>query len=234
MASVPPSPLSCVLRCALQLGALTSLSVHAAPDQVLRPYVGYAVGQDDNVLGIGSAGDAVSSTSRRAEAGVLFDKRLGQQVVSAALQWNRTSYVQLPELDHDGKDARLNWNWHVGNRFDGNVGATYVQSLAPFVNFHGRERNLRTERRQFVDGGWLLHPSWRVRAGLARDTLAYELDTQQAGNRADNIGELGLDYMARSGSTIGTQLRHTRGQFPNRQQFGALLVDNSCEMYRVW
>jgi exopolysaccharide biosynthesis operon protein EpsL len=229
----PPLPWSRAAWCLLHLGALTSLPALAAPDQVVRPYVGYAVAHDDNVLGAGDGvdrpGEVVSSTSRRAEAGVLVDKRIGQQALSAALQFTRTSYEQLPELNNDGKDLRLNWNWHVGNHLDGNVGATYVQALAPFVNFHGRERNLRSERREFADGRWLLHPSWRMRAGVSRDTLAYDLDAQQAGNRVENVGELGLDYLAHSGSTIGTQLRHTRGEFPNRQQLGALSVDNSYD-----
>jgi exopolysaccharide biosynthesis operon protein EpsL len=227
---VPPLPLSRAAGCVL--AALASLPALAAePDQVVRPYVGYAVAHDDNLLGAGDAvdgpGDAVSSASRRAEAGLLLDKRIGQQGLSAALQFTRTTYEQLPELDNDGKDLRLNWNWHLGNHLDGNLGSSYVQALAPFVNFHGRERNLRSERREFADGRWLLHPSWRVRAGVSRDTLAYDLDAQQAGNRVENVSELGLDYLAKSGSTIGTQLRHTRGQFPNRQQVGDLSVDNS-------
>jgi exopolysaccharide biosynthesis operon protein EpsL len=226
--TLPPLQLSRVVGCVLQLGALTSLPALAAPDQVVRPYVGYAVAHDDNVLGVDGSGDA-SSASRIAEAGVLLDKRIGQQALSAALQFTHTIYEQLPELDNDGKDLRLNWNWHLGTHLDGNLGTSYVQALAPFVNFHDRERNLRSERREFADGGWLLHPSWRVRAGVSRDTLAYDLDAQQAGNRVENVGELGLDYLASSGSTIGTQLRHTRGQFPNRQQIDALSVDNSYD-----
>jgi exopolysaccharide biosynthesis operon protein EpsL len=225
MGIVPPLQLSRFVRCMLQLGALTSLSAQAAPDQVVRPYAGYAVAIDDNVLGVDRSGDTASSASRRAEAGVLLDKRIGRQALSAALHFTNTTYEQLPELNNDGKDLRLNWNWHLGNHFDGNIGASYVQALAPFVNFHDRERNLRSERREFADGGWLLHPSWRVRTGVSRDTLAYDLDAQQAGNRVENVGELGLDYLARSGSTIGTQLRHT-GQFPNRQQIDALSVDS--------
>jgi exopolysaccharide biosynthesis operon protein EpsL len=217
--------------CLLHLGALVSLPALAAPDQVVRPYVGYGVAQDDNVLGTGDdrPGEAQSSTSRRAEAGVLVDKRIGQQVLSAALRFTRNTYDQLPELNHDDKDLRVNWNWHLGNHLDGNIGSSYVQSLAPFVNFHGRERNLRSQRREFADGGWLLHPSWRLRAGVSRDTLAYDLDSQQVGNRVENVGELGLDYLAASGSTIGTQLRHTRGKLPNQQQLGTLSVDNSYD-----
>lgn len=213
------------------LGALTSLSAFAAPEQVVRPYVGYALTHEDNVLGVGDGVDDAdapgSTSSRQASAGVLVDKRISQQALTAALHFNRIRYDRLPELDHDAKDLRGNWNWRVGKEVDGNIGASYVKALAPFVNFHGRARNVRSERRQFADGGWLLHPSWRVRAGVSRSTLEHELVSQQSGDRTENMGELGLDYVARSGSTVGTQLRHTTGRYPNRQQIDALLVDNS-------
>jgi exopolysaccharide biosynthesis operon protein EpsL len=230
-----PLPLSYAVCCVLQVGVLASLPAMAAPDDVLRPYLGYTVAHDDTVLGDGveRPGEAVASTSMRAEAGVLFDKRIGRQVLSAALQASHTKYGQLPELDHDAKDLRVNWNWRVGNRFDGNLGVSYVDALAPFVNFQGPERNLRSERREFADGRWLLHPSWRLRAGVARDTLAYDLEAQQTGNRVEHVGELGLDFLARSGSTAGVQVRHTRGEFPNRQQLGALALDNSYDQDEV-
>jgi exopolysaccharide biosynthesis operon protein EpsL len=231
----PARPWSRAVHCLFHLGALASVPALAATDPVpvpvLQPYVGFGVAHDDNLLGVGDAaaspGQSASSTSRHTEAGLLVDKRIGQQVLSAALQFTHNSYDQLPELNNNGKDLRANWNWHLGNYLDGNVGATNVQALAPYVDFHSPQPNLRAERREFADGGWLLHPRWRARAGVSRDTLAYDLQSQQVLNRVENVEELGLDYLAPSGSTIGAQLRHTRGQYPNPQQIGTFLVDNS-------
>lgn len=211
--------------CAQLLGALTSLPAQAAPEQVVRPYVGYAVTHEDNVLGDGDAG-AQSSSSRQASAGVLIDKRISQQALSAALRFTDVRYDRLPELDHQARDLRASWNWHASDHLDGNLGASYVKALAPFVNFHARERNLRVERREFVDGGYLLHPSWRVRGGVSHSSLEYELASQQSLNRTEQVNELGLDYLARSGSTVGTQLRHTTGRYPFPQVLGGVAVDN--------
>lgn len=214
-------------HCAQLLGLLTALPALAAGDDVLRPYVGYAVAHDDNLLGAGEGAEA--TTSRQAGAGMLVDKSFSQQRLTAALHWNRIRYDRLAELDNDARDLRANWNWHMGNHVDGDIGVSYVEALAPFVNFHARERNVRAERREFADGRWLLHPSWRMRAGVSRSTLDYELASQQGGNRVEKVSELGLDYLARSGSTVGTQLRHTRGRYPNRVQVDALSVDNSYQ-----
>lgn len=215
-------------HCAPLLGVLTGLPAAAASDSVVRPYVGYAVAQDDNLLGAGDAADAaLSSTSQRASAGMLVDKTFSQQRLTAALHVTRIDYDKLPELNNTAKDVRANWNWHAGNHLDGDLGVSYVEALAPFVNFHARERNVRAERREFAEGRWLLHPSWRLRAGASRSTLEYALASQEGGNRIEQVSELGLDYVARSGSTVGTQLRHTRGRYPNRVQVDALSVDNS-------
>jgi len=217
-------------HCAQLLGVLTGLPACAATDDVLRPYVGYALAHDDNLLGAGEGADTnQSATSRLASAGLLVDKSVSQQRLTAALHFTRIRYDSLPELDNDAKDLRANWNWHVANHLDGDLGVSYVEALAPFVNFHARERNVRSERREFGEARWLLHPSWRLRAGASRSTLEYDLPSQQGGNRVEQTSELGLDYVARSGSTVGTQLRRTRGRYPNRLQVDALLVDNSYQ-----
>ena len=217
------------VRLCLGLGAAACLPALAAPDDVLHPYVGYSVLYEDNVLGIpdGAEGGRRSDTSQRTEAGLNAKKRVSQQVFSAKLNFANVKHQRLGALDNVAKDLQANWNWHVGEHVEGNLGASYVQAMTPFINFHGQERNLRTQRREFADAAWHLHPSWRVRTGLVRDQLRYELDSQKAGNRKEASTELGLDYLAAGGSTIGAQLRHTRGDLPNLQRFGAQLVDNS-------
>lgn len=233
-----------MLRFCLGLGVVTCLPAFAVEDQVFRPYVGYSFAYDGNVLGIPNganpSGADLSDTSRRAEAGLVINKRISQQIFSAKLNVSHVTYDRLRALDNDGKDFLVNWNWHVGDRVEGNLGASYVQGLAhyvegltPFVNLNNQERNLRTQRREFFDGSWRLHPSWRVRGGLSRDSLNYDLDTQKAGNRVEDMSEVGLDYLASSGSTIGVQLRHIRGDLPNPQQLDSLVIGNSYDQNEI-
>ena len=232
---------ACVPALAAPEDVLSRLPVYVSPADVLSPYIGYSYTYDDNVLGnqsgIGTGTGASSGdqadTTRRVLAGVNIRKRISRQVFSAKLDFTRASYDKLANLNHDAKDLIANWNWHVGNQFEGNLGASHVNELTPFANLLSRERNMRIQRREFVEGGWLLHPSWRVRAGVSRDTLKYELETQNAGDRNETMIEAGGDYLARSGSIAGVQLRHTRGDLPNPQQFGTLLVDNSYKQQEI-
>lgn len=208
----------------LGLGVVTCVPALAAEGDVFRPYVGYSFSYDENVSGISDADKQtqnlsdsdLSDTSRRADAGLAINKRISQQVLSAKLNLAHITSDRLGTLNN--KDLLGNWNWHVGDHVEGNLGASYVQVLSPYVNFDAPdtdndEPNLRTQRREFFDASWLLHPSWRLRGGLSRDKLSY--DVNSAGDRNEVTSELGLDYLAASKSTFGVQLRHTRGDLPN-------------------
>jgi exopolysaccharide biosynthesis operon protein EpsL len=192
---------------------------------------------DDNVLGIpngaNSTGAQLSDTTRVEEAGLIFSKRIDEQVLSGNINVAHNIYERQTELDNDSKNFLANWNWHVGNHVEGNVGVSYVQALTPYVYFHSAELNVRTQRREFFDGSWLLHPSWRLRGGISHNVLGYALTSQQPGDLNEDTAELGIDYLASSGSTIGVQFDHTRGAYPNLQQIDSLLVDNSYNQNEI-
>lgn len=203
---------------------------------VLRPYVGISMFYDDNVLGITddaiAAGTAtrLSDTSRRVEAGLIIDKTISRQKLTANLNVNHTSYNRFDTLDYTGRDFQGNWNWRVGDHVDGNLGASYVRALTPFQDFHLPQLNMRTQKREYVDGGWLFHPSWRVRGGVSHYEIDYDLGAQQVNNRSVDDAQIGIDYLARSGSSIGLQYNHSKADFPNLQTLGGgLLVDNNYD-----
>jgi exopolysaccharide biosynthesis operon protein EpsL len=245
MTALPSHPMPArrrhaALRVFLHLGAAACVPAFAASgapapsEDVLRPYVGYGFAYDDNALGQANGVDGKQSdTSHHAEAGLIFNKRVSQQVLSAKLNFSRVKYSKLGQLDHNAKDLLANWNWHAGSHLDGNVGASYLEALTPYASSIDSQRNLRTQRREFADGGWRLHPSWRVRAGVSREKVNYDLDAQKAADRNEKTGELGLDYLAAAGNTVGVQLRHTRGDLPNPQLIGAQLVDNSFDQNEI-
>lgn len=225
------------LHFVLGLGVATCIPALAAEDDVFRPYVGYSFSYDDNVSGISDANKKnqnlsdsdLSDISHRAEAGLSIKKRISQQVLSAKLNLAHVTSDRLGTLNN--KDLLGNWNWHVGDHVEGNLGASYVQVLSPYVNFDtanidNDKPNLRTQRREFFDGSWLLHPRWRLRGGLSRDQLSYDINS--AGDRNELTTELGLDYLAPSKSTFGVQLRHIRGDLPN-----ALNLANSYDQNEI-
>lgn len=209
------------------LGIPVAARAQAAIDegQVLRPYVGVSVSHEDNILGTSDAAIAagtpkLSDTARRVEAGLIFDKSISQQRLTASINLDRTSYNRFSNLDYNGRDLRANWNWHIGKHLEGNLGATHVRSLTSIqdsltaTGLPSQLPNVRTQDRQYFDASWLLHPSWRLRGGLSHYELDYDQIGPQVANRKIDDGELGIDYLARSGSSVGLQYRHAKGNFP--------------------
>jgi exopolysaccharide biosynthesis operon protein EpsL len=217
------------------------LSAHADEGDVLRPYIGYELSHNDNLLGVPDRSvaqsalgkDGLSDTARRTEAGFVLDKTISRQKLFADVNVSRVRFDRFNELDYSGKDLLARWNWRVGNHVEGNLGKGYIRTLTPFVYFNRPEPNLRTQQREFADASWQPHPSWRVYGGLSRHHLNYELVSQRAGDRDVDESELGLDYLARNDSSIGMQLRHSKGSFPFPEQVGSLSVRNDYRQDEV-
>ena len=223
------APRAC--RIALLIGAICSMpAAFAAPgDEGLDVMAGLGYFHDDNLFRLpdgqpGFEGQR-SDSARQAHAGLVFNKTYGRQNIVAQAKITKIEFDHFDQLDYDGKDLQARWNWQLGNRLDGALGAHYLQTLAPYTDFRSNERNLREHRRQFFDGAWRFHPSWRARSAASHDKYEYELPAQRFNNRSEDALEVGADYLPRSGSTVGLVARRIKGEYDNRRVFGGLALD---------
>ena len=218
---------------ALLAGAALSISASAAPDEGFQFLAGLGYFHDDNLFRLPddwpAFGQQRGDSARTAQIGLLFDRRYSLQTFSAHAKLSRVKFNRFQQLDYDGKDGRFNWNWQLGSHLDGNIGATYLQMLAPYTDFRSDQRNLRVQRRQYADGGWRMHPSWRVRAGFARDTYRYDLPLQSINNRKEDTAEAGFDYLPKSGSQVGLVARRIRGRFEHGSLFGVSRTEDNFD-----
>jgi len=241
----PRLVLTPLARCALVIAVCGCAGAARAAvlDDGFSPYASVGYSYDDNLFRLGDDRPAYDNTrgdySTSLQAGALFDKTYGRQDISLQAKVSRVSFRHFSQLDYNGKDMQGDWRWRVGNHLEGHAGATYSQVLAPYTDIVTRERNLRTQRHVYANGGWTFHPSWRVRAGASHDRYRYDLPSQAYNNRSVQIGEVGLDYLAASGSTIGLQVEQLRRQYDQRRRFGTQLVDagsdqDSIKLKVVW
>jgi exopolysaccharide biosynthesis operon protein EpsL len=218
---------------ALLAGALCAASVHAGPNDALQASVGVGYLYDDNLFRLADGQPAYDGTradgARQGWLALLFDHSYGRQHLLGHARFTRVAYDHFTQLNYNGEDAALNWDWQLGNHLQGKAGAAYQQSLAPYADFRSSERNLRTERHVFFDGAWRAHPSWQLRAAGARDTYNYDLSSQRYSNRTENALEAGLDYVPAGGSSIGVLARRVEGRYPNLRPFGNLLVSDNFD-----
>ena len=227
------APRAC--RIALMIGAICSMQVsQAAPgDEGFDVMAGLGYFHDDNLFRLADDQPAFdgkrSDSARQAHAGLVFNKTYSRQKIYAQAKLTKVEFDHFDQLDYDGKDLQARWNWQLGNRFEGVLGANYEQTLAPYTDFRSNERNLREHRRQYFDGAWRFHPSWRARTAASHDKYEYELLAQRFNNRTENAYEAGVDYLPRSGSTVGLVARKVKGKYDNRRILGGLSLDESFE-----
>lgn len=216
--------------CVLLLGGMAAAPAMAALSDTIFPFLATSYSYDDNLLRLDDTTPGYngprSDTSRQIQAGFLFNRPIGRQILSGQAKWSRVAFQHFDSLDYNGKDFLADLEWHIANHLQGHLGATYSQTLTPFSDFQSTERNLRVRRREYADGAWRFHPSWRVRGGLSRERYSYDLPAMRLSNRVEDATEFGVDYLASSGSLVGVQLRHLKGDYPNRANGGQFGVDD--------
>jgi len=215
---------------ALVLCTLFALPADAGPSDALNLYAGVAYGRDDNLLRVpdgqpGFDGTRADSWWER-EGGLIFDKTYGRQRVAIVAKLSKYDFDHFKQLNYDGKDLQATWFWQLGNHLEGKIGTTYEQVLAPYTDLQSNERNLRRTRTKFAEGAWQFRPSWRVRTGFQRDEYDYELLAQRYNNRTEDAGEVELDYLSGSGSTVGLMARRVNGKYPYPRPVGPVFVND--------
>lgn len=199
-------------------------SAHAAViGKVVQPFASYTYTADDNLLRIRDKIDPLPllgtsnlfDMSHRFTGGLMFEKEISRQRLTANLNWTHTSFDKFNQMDNDLKSLTGNWNWFLGNRLEGNMGASYVQSLSSFL-FQPGVKNIRTEQTEFINAIWRFHPSWNLNGRYTR----YDLSNASPSNifrflnRTEDRFEGGVDYLTSGRNTVGVLFRDIIGDFP--------------------
>jgi exopolysaccharide biosynthesis operon protein EpsL len=214
----------------LLLGALLGGAASAGPSDALHVYGGLGWAHDDNLLRVPDGQPAFDNTRgdswRTAEAGLVFDHMYSRQRLTAVAKISDVNFDHFTQLDYQGKDVQGTWYWQLGNHLEGRAGATYSQVLAPYTDFRSSERNLRQDRKEFFDGAWRFHPSWRARVAYDTEKFTYEATSQRFNNRTEDTYEVEGDYLPASGSTVGLVARRIKGRYPYLRPVGGFLVND--------
>ena len=220
-------------RLCLSIAALCGAPASAAPDDALHVYAGLGYAHDDNLLrvpdGFPAFDNRLGDSWYQADAGLLFDHTYSRQRIKGHAKLSKVKFNHFQQLDYDGHDVDATWSWQLGNRFSGKLGGIYNQSLASYTDLRSDQRNLRRQRSTFFDGGWRLHPSYRLRAGASTDKFSYDLAAQRANDRTEDACEAGADYLPASGNEIGLVLRKVKGKYPNRRPLGQQLINDDYD-----
>jgi len=203
----------------LALAALSAAPAVAKEGDTLRPFVSASSVYDSNLFRLA---EGENPGTRRAETfyvlngGANLDWKIGRQQVSGNFTQTAIRYDRNTFLDFDGSDARLAWNWRLGNRLSGNAGASESKSQSSFDNL-GIVNNKVDRSRRFARAEWTFHPRWRVGVGVETAENNNSALSQRPQDFEQDTYNADLTYLTPKGSSLGLRLRTLDAKFPNRQ-----------------
>lgn len=215
-------------------------SAQALDGDRVRPFVG-VVGTyysnlfytDDRRPKVGAFTGVESDFSYGLKGGITADYYLSRQFFTLNATATQSQFQTNSRLDNIAYNVRGAMNWVVGSNWDGDLGATFVESLGSFADTRSTQKNLRTTQSVFGSAMYRVYYDWKLRAALTQTTLENGAANFRAGNREDTVLELGSRYYSKGGdSFVGLNLKNTDGRFPNREVVpGLSRVDNSYRQY---
>lgn len=206
---------------AVAVGVLTAPFAMAKEGDTFRPFVSYARYWDSNLYRLAeSEYGLVAHKSDQygvLAAGLDIDWQPGRQRVLAHASKSRVRFDRNTRLDYDGSDYQMKWNWRLGNRWSGLVGATERVTQTSLSDQLGLPvNNTVTRESRFASADWQFHPRWHAALGV-ENASGTNSTTQQAplDFEQDSVTAT-LGYATPKGSKLRAQYRHVDGEYPNR------------------
>jgi exopolysaccharide biosynthesis operon protein EpsL len=207
----------------------------SSPDDTIRPYVASNLLYDSNFLRLSDSVDPVQVTGqsgksefiKQVSGGFDMDWTLSRQHIIVRANVNQNWFQNYTTLDYTGWDTLAQWDWHVGNNWDGTVGYANTQVLGSFVQLNSLVNNLQNNQRAFVNGGYLFHPNGKIKLGLFRTESRFDGSEREFSNNIEDNAELDLEYLSPTGSIYGLRIIGTDGRYPDRQLSADIAQDNA-------
>ncbi len=201
------------------LAALGALPAAAKEGDTFRPFISAGHFYDSNLFRL--ADDEYPGMQRDdrynlVNAGINVDWKPGRQQFIASATKTLVRYDHNTYLDFDGDDLKATWNWRLGNRFSGNLGATQSTSQSSFGDI-GLVNNQVDRKRYFGRAEWEFHPRWRIGGGLESMDNSNSAPTQFSQDFNRRAQEVFLGYRTPKGSSLRGQVRRIDAEFPNLQ-----------------
>lgn len=200
----------------------------AKEGDAFRPFVSLGHYYDSNLFRLAEAESPGTQRDERysqLNAGVNLSWQPGRQQVSASLAKTLIRYDQNTRLDFDGDDMQATWEWRLGNRLFGNLGASKSTSQSSFNDLGVVNASNNVERkRQYGQLNWEFHPRWQVYVGTEASDTLNTLQGQVSQNVRQTAHDMGFRYLTPKGSSVRARVQRTVADYPTQQIVGVTNV----------
>lgn len=206
---------------AVALSALMAQPAMAKEGDTFRPFVSYTRYYDSNLYRLADSEQnlvpELSDQYSVLSVGLNVDWQPGRQRITASAAKNLVRFSRYSNLDYDGSDYQLKWNWRLGNYWSGQVGATESVTQSSLSDQLGLPvNNTVTRENRFANAEWQFHPRWHVGVGAAAATSTNSTAGLAPADYEDTSVSATLGYATPKGSKLRVQLRQVDGEYPNR------------------
>jgi len=196
-------------------------SISMAAIDKFDPYAYTRVRNDSNIFRLSGDQEAralLGSTSKNDiilyyGGGFQSDYRLSRQHLLLDVEVERAEYDTFSELDHTRTKGRGAWAWQVGNLWSGEVGTRYERRLRTFTQSSIPEKDMRSEKVGYLNGGYQIHPDWRLSAGVDYSVVSYQ--ERDRLDRDSTTGTFSVLYRNTLNTRVGMRVKYTDNDLGN-------------------
>ncbi len=206
------------------LGAVLAMPAQAHEGDTFRPFVSYGSFFDSNLFRLAdneAPGFTREDRYSVLSAGLNVDWKPGRQQIVANATKTRVRYNRNTIYDSDGSDYQATWNWQLGNRLTGNVGAAESLSQSNFDSV-GLVNNEVTRKRRFGRAEWEFHPRWRIGGGIQTADYVNSAPSLVSQDVQQQTQDVTLTYRTPKGSSLRAQVRRVDADYPNPQTLASV------------
>ncbi|MBC8007781.1 MAG: outer membrane beta-barrel protein [Prolixibacteraceae bacterium] len=222
---------------AQQLEAYTPLEQEKwmQEEQPLKFRVLGGITYDSNLFRLSDDTDAQSvlGTSEKSDiifrlgAGGKYELRKSRQKFIAEINVSEYKFKEFDDLDNTSNDLRGEWQWELGNNWNGELGLAHRRYLESFSNFQLYLRDMVDQDRLYGSANYLLNSRLKFTLDADRYDTEHSEQTRNVLDSTINNMAFTVNWVTPAQNTIGLKYRTADASYPNRDTIGTLSVDNS-------
>lgn len=152
-----------------------------------------------------------------ANAGIKIDKPYAQQRFQLDAMATQNNFQNNSFLNYTGFDYRAAWLWNLTPNISGVLLFDQEQKLTNFADFRSfSDRNIQTNQVRIFNVDGLIGGGWHLLGGLLEVNSRNSQTFTAVGDYVQDGGELGVKYVAPSGSWLSLVQRESRGEYRGR------------------
>ena len=156
-----------------------------------------------------------------------YELKQSRQKFIAEATVTESKYQNFDNLDNTSNNLLGDWQWQLGNDWNGDLGVGHRRYLESFSNFQTNVRDMVSQDRIFGSANYLLHS----RLKFTLDADWYDTEHSDQGRTALNYKlnntAFTVNWVTPALNTVGLRYRNSDARYPNPQIIGVTLIENS-------